>query len=128
MRRAETLLERVDLNDRLDAKVRTLSGGQARRAEIARALIHRPRLLLCDEATAGLDIQSRRDIVDHVHTLTDETGVGVLWATHLTDEISPNDQVIVLHKGRILASGDVREIAGGSALDEAFIAMTREAA
>ena len=124
LRRAEPLLERVRLMDRLNDKVRNLSGGQARRVEIARALVHEPKLLLCDEATAGLDVQSRREIVDQVHALAAEAGAGVLWATHLTDEITPQDRVVVLHQGRVLAVETAAALAGERTLADAFIAMT----
>ena len=86
--------------------MRQLSGGQLRRVEIARALLHRPRLLLLDEPTVGLDIGSRQGILDHVRRLCAEEGLGVLWATHLIDEVQADDQVIVLHQGRIRALGD----------------------
>jgi len=69
-----------------------------RRLEIARALLHRPRLLLLDEATVGLDVKARADILSHVRQLVTEQGIGVLWATHLFDEISPSDDLVVLHQ------------------------------
>jgi ABC-2 type transport system ATP-binding protein len=122
-RTAEALLQ-VDLADRKGARVSTLSGGQMRRAEIARALIHRPRLLLLDEATAGLDVSSRREVVRLVRALAASDGVGVLWATHLFDEIEPADPVVLLHKGRVLASGAAAAIAAGGDLAERFLAMT----
>jgi len=125
LRRGAELLARIGLADRLHDRVRALSGGQARRVEIARALLHEPKLLLCDEATAGLDIQARADIVRQVHALTSERGVGVLWATHLIDEIEPDDRVVVLHRGRVLAAGPSTEIAGDAPLAEAFLAMTQ---
>ena len=74
-----------------------------RRVEIARALMHRPRLLLLDEPTVGLDVRARAAIVKRVRALRDENRVGVLWATHLIDEVEPGDQVVVLHRGRVLA-------------------------
>ena len=123
--RGAKLLERISLADRVGDKVRALSGGQARRVEIARALLHKPDLLLCDEATVGLDVQSRTDIVNEVHGLAAEHGVGVLWATHLIDEIRPDDRVVVLHQGKVLATGTAAEIAGASTLSEAFLAMTK---
>lgn len=109
-RRAVELLERFDMGDRATDKVRSLSGGQMRRVEIARALLHRPRLLLLDEATVGLDIRSRADIVGHVRRLVTDEGVSVLWATHLIEEATASDRVIVLHQGRVLASGLVSEM------------------
>ncbi len=85
--RGEEVLARIGLADRAGSKVRDLSGGQMRRLEIARALLHRPRLLLLDEATVGLDVKARADILGHVRQLVTEQGIGVLWATHLFDEI-----------------------------------------
>jgi ABC-2 type transport system ATP-binding protein len=105
--RAGEVLARIGLADRAGSKVRDLSGGQMRRLEIARALLHRPRLLLLDEATVGLDVKARADILHHVRRLVTEQGIGVLWATHLFDEIVPSDNVVILHQGRILAQGEV---------------------
>lgn len=122
--RAAEVVEQVGLSDKLTARVATLSGGQTRRAEIARALMHRPRLLLLDEATAGLDVRARIEVAALVRGLVAREGVGVLWATHLFDEIEPGDQVVVLHRGRVLAAASAAEIAGGATLAEAFLAMT----
>lgn len=108
--RGEELLARIALADRARDKVRNLSGGQMRRVEIARALLHRPRLLVLDEPTVGLDIRSRADILDHVRQLIAEEGIGVLWATHLIDEVAAHDQVVVLHQGRVLADGPVAQV------------------
>jgi ABC-2 type transport system ATP-binding protein len=108
-------------------RVRTLSSGQRRRIEIARALLHRPRLLLLDEPTVGLDIPTRRGIVDHAHTLAAEAGVAVLWATHLIDEIRDDDHLIVLDKGRVVASGEAQAVVlrtASSNLGEAFDKLT----
>ena len=76
-----------------------------RRVEIARALLHQPRLLLLDEPTVGLDIKARADILAHVRRLSAVEGIGVLWATHLIDEAGAGDDVVVLHKGSVLALG-----------------------
>ncbi len=84
--------------DRVNDKVRALSGGQMRRVEIARALLHRPRMLLLDEATVGLDVKARADILSHVRGLIASEGIGVLWATHLIDEVRDGDDVVVLHQ------------------------------
>jgi ABC-2 type transport system ATP-binding protein len=118
--------ERLGLADRRAAMVRTLSGGYKRRVEIARALLHGPRLLVLDEPTVGLDIDSRLAIVDHVHALCREQGLAVLWATHLIDEIWPGDRVVVLHQGRVRANGTLEEVtadAGGD-LGETYRRLT----
>jgi len=127
--RSEELLARIGLLDRAGHKVRDLSGGQMRRLEIARALLHQPRLLLLDEATVGLDVKARADIVSHVRQLVTEQGIGVLWATHLFDEIAPTDDLVVLHQGRLLAKGPAaRVIAESSASDvnSAFARLTMQ--
>jgi ABC-2 type transport system ATP-binding protein len=103
--RGHDVLARIALTDRAKDKVRSLSGGQMRRVEIARALLHRPRLLILDEPTVGLDVRSRADILNHVRQLVAEHGVCVLWATHLIDEVAETDDVVVLHHGRVLAHG-----------------------
>ncbi|MEM8843348.1 MAG: ATP-binding cassette domain-containing protein [Pseudomonadota bacterium] len=126
--RGEALLARVNLTDRMGDKVRNLSGGQVRRAEIVRALLHGPQLLLCDEATVGLDIQSRRDIVAEAHAMAAEDGVGVLWASHLIDEVLPTDRVVVLHHGKVLAEGAVHEVTGRRNLGDVFLDLTGESA
>ena len=127
--RVERLLARVGLADRARDKVRTLSGGQSRRIEIARSLVHGPRLLLLDEATVGLDLASRTDIVRIVRELVREDGLSVLWATHIFDEIEAGDFVHVLHAGRIIAQGRSSEIsarANGANLADAFRALTQD--
>jgi ABC-2 type transport system ATP-binding protein len=108
--RAGEVLARVEVSERAHDKVRSLSGGQMRRVEIARALLHRPRLLVLDEPTVGLDIRARADILGHVRGLVAENDASVLWTTHLVDEISERDDLIVLHRGRVLAQGPVGQI------------------
>ena len=123
--RADDVLARVALSNRADDKVRTLSGGQVRRVEIARALLHRPRLLVLDEPTVGLDIKSRADILDYVRRLVTEDGVSVLWATHLIDEVSDEDEVIMLHEGRVLALGSVSHMLKAAGVENIRAAFTR---
>ena len=120
-------LERLELGERASDKVRQLSGGQLRRVEIARALLHRPRLLLLDEPTVGLDIGSRQGILDHMRRLVREERLGLLWATHLIDEVAPDNRVVVLHEGKVMAAGAVDEVvrrAGAADIREAFGTLT----
>ncbi len=126
--RIEQLLHRVGLADRAKDKVRTLSGGQSRRIEIARSLVHGPRLLLLDEATVGLDLASRADIVRIVRDLVREEGLSVLWSTHIFDEVEASDSVYVLHGGKIITQGKSQEITkdAGTTLADAFRALTLE--
>jgi len=125
--RAAEELARIGLEQRADETVRSLSGGQRRRVEIARALLARPRLLVLDEPTVGLDAASRAFLLDHIHGLCRDDGLAVLWATHLIDEVDVSARVIVLHEGRVRASGTVPEIlaaAGAATLPEAFGHLT----
>jgi ABC-2 type transport system ATP-binding protein len=130
-RRATAALSDVDMADRARDKARNLSGGQMRRVEIARALLHGPSLLVLDEPTVGLDIASKLAIVSHVRALVRERGVGVLWTTHLLDEIEPSDHILILHLGRALAWGiatDVVAASGRDSLRAAFASLTEAAA
>ena len=125
--RAALVLDQVGMPGHTHDKARDLSGGQMRRVEIARALLHRPRMLLLDEPTAGLDIKARADIVKHVRGLVAREDIGVLWATHLIDEIEPDDNVVVLHEGKVLDRGNASEIAaraGTAGIGPAFNALT----
>lgn len=125
--RATDLLARVELGDRAASKVRDLSGGQMRRLEIARALLHRPRLLLLDEATVGLDVKARASILEHVRRLVADQGIAVLWTTHLLDEVGSSDDLVVLHQGRVLARGQVADVIAetdASDLHSAFLRLT----
>lgn len=126
--RIEAALERLDMAERAGERVRDLNGGHRRRTEIARALIHEPPVLLLDEPTVGLDAATRLAITGHVHDLCAERGLTVLWATHLTDEIALDDQVVILHRGRVLADGRAAEIGAGDDLRTRFLALTAETA
>ena len=97
------LLDELDLTTKLNTKIRNLNGGHRRRVELARCLIHKPSLLLLDEPTVGLDIESRHLILRVVQALAHSQNVSVLWATHLFEEVKPNNNLIVLSKGRVLA-------------------------
>ncbi|WP_343039094.1 ABC transporter ATP-binding protein [Propylenella binzhouense] len=126
-RRIARELARMDMGDRVPEKVRALNGGHRRRVEIARALLSDPALLLLDEPTVGLDVPTRKSIVGHVHELASESGIAVLWATHLIDEIRAEDDLVVLHRGRVVASGVAAELAGAASsgdLEAAFSVLT----
>jgi ABC-2 type transport system ATP-binding protein len=127
--RAIQMLERTGLADRAGDRARTLSGGQLRRVEIVRAMLHGPELLLLDEPTVGLDVGARQAILTAVRTLVAEDGLGVLWATHLMDEVEPDDRVVVLHKGVVLAEDSAAAIiarTGAADVRGAFVALTGE--
>jgi ABC-2 type transport system ATP-binding protein len=121
-------LERLDMFERRNEKVRQLNGGHRRRVEIARALLHKPALLLLDEPTVGLDVPSRTSIVDYVHGLAYTGNIAVLWASHLIDEIYPDDRLIILHKGKIKAAGSIDKIlqtSGTTMIKDAFFRLTQ---
>jgi ABC-2 type transport system ATP-binding protein len=126
--RIATELDRAGLADRRRDRAKLLSGGQRRRVELARALVHDPGMLLLDEPTVGLDTESRQMLVEHVRRLCTERGLAVLWATHLIDEADDSARVIVLHRGQILASGPVPEVVSAArvgALKPAFDQLVR---
>jgi len=120
-------LEQVNLSDRINDKVRSLSGGQKRRVELARSLLHKPKLLLLDEPTVGLDPQSRRDLLDYVIKLKKERKMAVLWATHLVDEAEKSDTVNILNKGKIIKKDTPQNISkeyNKDTLHDAFVSLT----
>ena len=122
-------LGRLGMAERADERVRKLNGGHRRRVEIARALMHEPKLLLLDEPTVGLDVPTRRDIVDHIHRLSRDGGIAVLWATHLIDEVRDGDSVFVLHRGTKRADGPLAAVlkqAEAADIADAFDTLTRE--
>jgi ABC-2 type transport system ATP-binding protein len=128
--RAEAALRDIGLLERAHDAARKLSGGQMRRVEIARALLHEPLVLVLDEATVGLDVKSKSLILEHVRSLVRDRGVAVLWATHLLDEVSADDAAVILHRGRVVAAGDVPNViehAKAHDMRSAFIALTGHA-
>ena len=122
--RIDSELSRQQLQERRRDKVRDLNGGHRRRVEIARALLHQPRLLLLDEASVGLDPAARQGLLGHVRQLCRDEGLSVLWTTHLLDEVQDDDALLVLHQGQLVANGSAHEIAGENGLAEAFRELT----
>ncbi|PTQ72321.1 ABC transporter ATP-binding protein [Pseudomonas sp. GV071] len=122
--RIEAELQRQHLQERRRDKVRDLNGGHRRRVEIARALLHQPRLLLLDEASVGLDPASRQALLAHVRQLCREEALSVLWTTHLLDEVQDDDALLVLHQGQLVANDDASAIAGNIGLAQAFADLT----
>lgn len=128
--RVDAELVRQALGERRKEKVRELNGGHRRRVEIARALLHEPRLLLLDEASVGLDPASRLALNQHVRSLCREHGISVLWTTHLLDEVQPDDALMILHQGRLVASGQLDDLlqAQGGDLGNLFARLTTQGA
>lgn len=121
--RIEEELQRLGMVTKKNDRVRNLNSGHRRRVEIARALLHKPLLLLLDEPTVGLDMPTRRDIVNHVHHLAHDGEIAVLWATHLIDEVEKNDSVIILSHGSVLADGSANQVvakSGANSISSAF--------
>jgi len=103
--RAGAMLERLGLGDRAGDLVETLSGGLARRVELAKGLLHAPDLLLLDEPSTGLDPGARRDFIAHLIHLRDTEGVTVVLTTHAMEEAERCDRVGVVHQGSLVALG-----------------------
>ena len=125
--RIENELARLGLAERAHHKAAQLSGGNRRRVELARALLHQPRVLLMDEPTVGLDPGSRSELLKLILSLRSERSVAVLWATHLCDEVPNADRVIILHHGKVLADTTPASLvaqAGATTIEQAFLAMT----
>jgi ABC-2 type transport system ATP-binding protein len=117
----------LGLDADLDRPLRELSGGTRRKVELVRALLHRPGLLLMDEATVGLDPKSRKDILNAVYHDVRHRGSAVLWATHWVEEVTNADKLLLLHQGKLIAEGspaDVTRELGGESLEQGFIKRT----
>lgn len=115
----ERALERFGLTPRANDRVRTLSGGLARRVELAKALLPEPPLLVLDEPTSGLDPAARRDLLHELRRLKEDAGTTIVLTTHLMEEAAVADRVGILHEGRLAAIGapaDLVEAIGGDIL------------
>ncbi|MCJ7522170.1 MAG: ATP-binding cassette domain-containing protein [Dehalococcoidia bacterium] len=102
-KRVKEVLELVELSDRRKNKVRIFSGGMKRRLEIARGLLHRPRVLFLDEPTLGLDPQTRRSIWDHILEIRKQSNLTIFLTTHYMDEAENCDRITIIDHGRIIA-------------------------
>lgn len=109
-KRAEELLARFSVADRSGDLVETLSGGLARRVEIAKSLLHRPEVLLLDEPSTGLDPVARRDLRGVLHSLSRDERVTVLLTTHLFEEADAADHIAILDRGHLVAEGTPAEL------------------
>ncbi|NMM26798.1 MAG: ATP-binding cassette domain-containing protein [Glaciimonas sp.] len=125
--RIVTCLARFGLSERAQDSARVLSGGNRRKVELARALMTRPKLLLMDEATVGIDPASRMQIIADVKALCKEQNMAVLWATHLVDEADSADRIIVMAKGRVQFDGLPAQLLASqecATLTDAFLRLT----
>ena len=112
-------LRRVNLADRTNDLVQTLSGGLRRRTELAKALIHEPELLILDEPTTGLDPTARRDMRDDLKRLRDRAGTTIVMTTHLMEEAAACDRLAILNEGQVVAidtPGHLTESIGGEVI------------
>ena len=108
--RVSSLIDRLGLSAFQKQKYGTLSGGQKRRVDIARALLHSPDLLFLDEPTTGLDIQTRKSIWDLLYQLQREEGMTVVLTTHYLDEADEADQIYIVDHGKVIAQGSALDI------------------
>jgi ABC-2 type transport system ATP-binding protein len=126
--RIELLLKLFELWDRRKSLVKTFSGGMRRRLEIARGLLHTPKILFLDEPTLGLDPQSRNQLWTHVKHLNETEGVTVFLTTHYMDEAEKTARrVAIIDHGRIVAQGTTQELraqTGADSLEAAFLKLT----
>ena len=117
--RREEVLQQLGLVDRRSDLTETLSGGLRRRVDLAKGLLHRPRLLLLDEPSTGLDPGARSDLWRYLQQLRDDFGVTIVLTSHLLEEADRADRVAVLHLGQIVAQGtpaELRESVGGDSI------------
>ncbi len=130
-KRIQEMLGFVELWDRKDDLVRTFSGGMKRRLEIARGLLHHPKILFLDEPTIGLDPQTRNHIWSYIQRLNKEEGMTIFMTTHYMEEADKvANTVAIIDGGKIVATGTVAEIkakTNKSSLEEAFLVLTGHA-
>lgn len=118
----------LELQPILNQKVRTLSGGQMRRVDIARAMVHKPKLLILDEPTTGLDPKTRLAVWGLINHIRQETGMTVFLTTHYLEEAEKAMDVVIMNKGRIIAHGTPNELKNKYSHDTVLSYMPRDAA
>ncbi len=127
-KRIRELLELVELWSRQDSMVKTFSGGMRRRLEIARGLLHEPKVLFLDEPTLGLDTQTRNLMWDYVKRLSDEKGMTIFFTTHYLDEAEEvAEQIAIIDHGKIVARGTSKSLAKQTktkSLEAAYLKLT----
>lgn len=127
-KRIQDLLELVELWNRKDYMIKTFSGGMRRRLEIARGLLHEPKILFLDEPTLGLDTQTRNLMWDYVKKLSNEKGMTIFFTTHYLDEAEAvAERIAIIDHGKIVASGTTPELCkqtGTKSLEEAYLKLT----
>ena len=111
--RLKELLEMMELWDRRKGKINTYSGGMKRRLEIARGLLHHPRVLFLDEPTLGLDPQTRRRIWDYIHDLRKRENLAIFMTTHYMDEAENCDRIAIIDYGRTVALNTLEKLKDG---------------
>ncbi|MEO6496380.1 MAG: ABC transporter ATP-binding protein [Solirubrobacteraceae bacterium] len=124
--RARELLDAFSLTEKADERTRTLSGGMKRRLVLARALMHRPKLLILDEPTAGVDVELRLELWHYVKQINEE-GTTILLTTHYLEEADQLcDRIAFINRGEIVASGTSADLAAKfatSSLEDAYLAL-----
>lgn len=127
----DELLRFVDLEDRKDSLVKKYSGGMKRRLEIARGLLHHPKIFFLDEPTLGLDPQTRNSMWSYLDNLNKTEGITVFFTTHYMEEAEKiADRIAIIDHGKIIAIGTAAELktkTGAASLEEAFLALTGKA-
>ncbi len=127
-KRIDELLAFVELSDRKDSFVRDFSGGMKRRLEIARGLLHHPKIIFLDEPTLGLDPQTRNHMWQYLEKLNADEGITVFFTTHYMDEADRvAERIAVIDHGKIVATGSGEELkkqTGTDTLEDAFLKLT----
>ena len=126
--RTEELLQLVELWDRRNSIVKTFSGGMKRRLEIARGLLHHPRILFLDEPTLGLDAQTRNLLWNYVQKLNEKEGMTIFFTTHYLEEAEAiANRIVIIDHGKLVTIGDANQLknqTGTDSLEDAYLELT----